>query len=179
MTSAVPASHGSRRALLALALLLAASIGSASAQSPVPAAPPAATQRPPVSVGGWRYIEGPNELHVYVCDRLDCLLGSRIFYHLNPPNGVLPPGILRKQEAAVSEMLSEPSREFPRLEVEMASMRMHGVAMAPDGLRVYYAFAAVHGSKWDAWLSSASLDPKVSQANLEQFEAALQPIRND
>ncbi|MBV8908018.1 MAG: hypothetical protein JOZ20_03375, partial [Sphingomonas sp.] len=115
---------------------------------------------------------------VYVCDRSDCLPGSRIFYHFDAPNGALLPGIQRKQEAVVSEMLNEHSREFPRSEIDLVSGQMRGVAKASDGSQIYYAYGVVHGSKWDVWLSSASLDPKISQANLEQFEAALQPVRN-
>ncbi len=130
----------------------------------------------PVVVDGWRYVEGPNELHVYLCDRSDCVSGSRIFYHFDPPNAALVPGILRKQEAAVSEMLGEPSKAFSPSEINLSSGRMRSVATASDGSKVYYASGVVHGSKWDAWLSSASSDQNASQANLKQFEAALKHI---
>ena len=130
----------------------------------------------PVVVDGWRYVEGPNDLHVYVCDRSDCAPGSRVFYHFDPPNEALVPGILRKQEAAVSEMLGEPSKAFSPSEIDLISGQMRSIATASDGSKVYYASGVVHVSKWDAWLSSASSDQTTSQANLKQFEAALKHV---
>jgi hypothetical protein len=130
----------------------------------------------PVVVDGWRYVEGPDELHIYVCDRSDCVSGSRIFYHFDPPNAALAPGILRKQEAPVTEVLGEPSKAFSSSEVSLLSGQAQSTATASDGSRVYYASGVVHGSKWDAWLNSAARDQNTSQANLKQFEAALKHI---
>jgi hypothetical protein len=65
---------------------------------------------------------------------------------------------------------------FSPSEVNLFSGQMRSIATASDGSKVHYASGVVHGSKWDAWLSSASPDQNTSQANLKQFEAALKHI---
>jgi len=132
----------------------------------------------PVSVDGWRYVEGPNDLHVYVCDRSECVPGSRVFWHFEPPNSAPLPGNWRKYEAAVSELLNEPGKTFSPIKSDQSLRRLFQTAMSPDGLRIYYEFADVKGPEWRALLSSASLGAKASSANLEQFEAALKKIEN-
>jgi hypothetical protein len=132
----------------------------------------------PVSVDGWRYVEGPNKLHVYVCERPDCAVGSRIFFRFNPLSSAVFPGILRKQEAAVSDILGEPSTVFSPFAIDLSTGQMHGVAKLMDGSKAYYSFGDVDGSNWRALLSSSSRDETVSQVNLEKFEAALKSARN-
>jgi hypothetical protein len=132
----------------------------------------------PLSMEGWRYVEGPNDLHVYACDRSDCLPGSRVFWHFDSLNSAPFSRIWRKYEAAVSELLNEPSKTFSQIRSDPSLRRLFQTAMSPDGLRTYYEFADVEGPGWRASLSSASLYAKASSANLEQFEAALKQIRN-
>jgi hypothetical protein len=75
-------------------------------------------------------------------------------------------------------MLREKSRELSSSEIDLSTGQMRSIATASDGSRIHYAFGVVHVSKWDAWLSSASVDPTTSQANLEQFEAVLKRVRS-
>src|SRR5579872_1072163 len=132
----------------------------------------------PIAVDGWRYIEGPNDLHVYVCDRSECVSGSRVFFQLDQPNSAALPGIWWKLEAAVSTLLSERSKTFSPASIEFATGRTRRLAMSADGSRTYYEFGDVNGPRWRASLSSASRDERASQANLERFEAALERNRN-
>jgi hypothetical protein len=132
----------------------------------------------PVVVDGWRYIEGPHNLQVYVCDRSDCVKGSRVVCSFDPPNSATFLGIWRKQEAAVSALLGEQSKTFSPSSIEFATGRMYGLATSSDGSTTYYEFGDVKGREWRASLSSASRDEKASRANLEQFEATLKRARN-
>jgi hypothetical protein len=127
----------------------------------------------PVSVDGWRYVEGPNELHLYVCDRSDCVPGSRVFLHFDRINSAVFPGIFRKWEAAVSDTLGEPSKVFSPFAIDLLTGQMHGVATVGDGSKTYYSFGDADVSSGHASLSSSSPDEMASQANLKQFEAAL------
>lgn len=132
----------------------------------------------PVSVDGWRYIEGPNELHVYVCDRSDCVPGSRVFFHFDLPNSAIFSGIFREREAAVSDILGEQSKVFSPFAMDLSTGQMHGLATAVGGSKIYYSVGDVDGSGWRASLSSSSRDEMADQANLERFEAALKSTRN-
>jgi hypothetical protein len=132
----------------------------------------------PIAVEGWRYVEGPNDLHVYVCERPDCVERSRVFFYLDQPNSAALPGIWWKQERAVSGLLSEPSKTFSPSSIELATGRIHSLATSSDGSKSFYEFGDVNGSKWHASLSSASPDEKASRTNLEQFEAALRQLGN-
>lgn len=131
----------------------------------------------PVSVDGWRYVEGPNDLHIYVCDGPSCGEGSRVFWHFDPPNSVTYPEIWRQYEVAVSGLLDEPSRKFP-IGIFGSNGGGIGFAISSDGSRFYYQLGDVEGSKWHASLTSASRDETLTQTNLERFEAALERIRN-
>jgi hypothetical protein len=44
--------------------------------------------------------------------------------------------------------------------------------------KTFYALGGVDYPKWRASVTSASRDEKASQANLEQFEAALRHVGN-
>ena len=132
----------------------------------------------PVAVDGWRYVEGPNELHVYVCSRSDCVPGSRVTFYFDPPNSATFPGIWWKHEVAVTALLGEPSKTFSPLASDLLMRRWHKIATSADGSKPFYALGGVDDPKWRASVTSASRDEKASQANLEQFEAALRPVGN-
>jgi hypothetical protein len=132
----------------------------------------------PVSVDGWRYVEGPNELHVYLCDRADCVPGSRVFLHFEPPNSPAFPGISRKWEAAVSDILGEQGKTVSSLTIDLSTGRARNIATASDGSKAYYVFGDVDGPKWRASLSSSSSDEEISESNLRTFESALKGVKN-
>jgi hypothetical protein len=139
---------------------------------------PMANAAAPLAVDGWHYVEGPNNLHVYVCDRADCVRGSRVFWRFDPLNSAPFPGIMRKDEAVVSGLLNEPSKAFPSIGIVLGAGGGRGVTTSSDGSKTYYEFDNINGPKSRASLSSASPDEKASKANLQQFEAALGQIRN-
>ena len=132
----------------------------------------------PIAVDGWHYIEAPNGLQVYVCDRPDCVEGSRVMCAFDPPNSAALPGSWWKQEAIVSELLGEPSKTFSSSSIELATGRMYELATSSDGTKTYYEFGEVKGPNWRASVSSASRDEKASQENLTRFEAALKHVTN-
>lgn len=110
----------------------------------------------PVTIDGWRYIAGPGDLHVYVCERSDCVVGSRIICYFELSNSAPVPGIMRKQEALVSAMLGEPSKTLSSLAINLRTGLMHSIAMASYGSKFYYVFGGVDGPRWHASLSSSS-----------------------
>ena|SRR5579871_1699767 len=132
----------------------------------------------PVMINGWRYIDGPRDLHVYVCDRSDCAKGSRVICHFDPPNSAPFPGISKKYEAIVSEMLGEPGKTFSPSALDLATGRTRSIATLSDGSKAYYVSGDLVGPNWQAWLSSSSSDEKTSEANLGTFEYALKGAKN-
>jgi hypothetical protein len=131
-----------------------------------------------VTVDGWRYIQGPNDLHVYLCDRSDCVKGSRVICYFSPPNSAVTPGLFRKQESWVSEMLGEPGKTFSPSALDLATGRTRSIAAVSDGSKAYYVSGSVAGPKWQAWLSSSSSDAKASETNLGTFESAFNGVKN-
>jgi hypothetical protein len=112
------------------------------------------------------------------CRRSDCLRGSQVIYHFDPPNSAAFPGIWHKRETAVSATLDEPSRTFSPFAIDLSTRRMHRVATLSDGSKTYYVDGGVNGPKWRASLSSASRDEHASQANLERSAVALKGAKN-
>jgi hypothetical protein len=137
----------------------------------------------PVAVDGWRYIWGPNDLHVYLCDHPGCAPGSRVSFLLFPSSSPSPtavvPGLLRRQRDAVGEMLQE--RLAPCEVVggfPLVPAPMHCVATASDGTKSYDTTGIIDGSKLSASLISSSSDEAASEGNYGQFEAALTSFTN-
>ena len=141
---------------------------------------PGAGVAAPISIDGWHHVDGPNELHVYVCDRADCVPGSTVVFHYDAPNAAMAPGELRRQETAVSAMLPERPKpvRFSGFAVDIATGRTHDAATASDGTTMYYTSGMIHGSAWQAFLTSCSSDEMASRANLGQFEMTLKRARN-
>jgi hypothetical protein len=138
----------------------------------------AADAAAPVTIDGWRYIQGPNDLHVYVCDDGDCVKGSRVICYFSPPNSAVAPGLFRKQESWVSEMLGEPGNTFSPSALDLATGRTRSIATSSRGSKAYYVSEDVVGPNWQAWLTSSSSDAKASEANLGMFESALKGAKN-
>jgi hypothetical protein len=132
----------------------------------------------PVSIDGWRYIKGPDDLHVYICDRSDCVRGSRVICYLGSPNSAFAPGLFRQQESWASEMLGEPIKTLSSLGADFKTGRTHSVGTASDGSKTYHVSGSIDDSRWQAWLSSSSSDAKTSEANLDTFESALRGAKN-
>jgi hypothetical protein len=164
------------RILLAAALTVAGMGG-------VLAQPSASIQAQPIRLNGWRAIDGPNDLHVYVCDRPSCAPNSRVSFLLYPGLAIAP-GQLRRQREMVAELLQE--RSVPCIFVGRilrlgAPMRMHCVATASDGTKSFDTIdiiSGINGSNLSASLISSSSDATASEANYERFETALKAVVN-
>ena len=138
----------------------------------------AADAAAPVEIDGWRYIEGSNDLLVYVCSHPDCVEGSRVICHFDAPKSAVFPGIWRKYEGTVSALLGEQGKTFSPFTIDLASGRASSIATSSDGSKNYYVLGDVSTPEWRASLSSTSGDEKAAQVNLEKFEIALKRPRN-
>ncbi|NPV19769.1 hypothetical protein [Bradyrhizobium aeschynomenes] len=141
----------------AVGLLLSASMASAAA---------------PVVFDGWRYIAGPNDLHIFICERADCVPGSRLVCHIMAHGSALPPGILRKWDGMAAELAGEPAKTSPTLSLDLAGGSL--LIDTADETRSYRAFSIVNSATSRFILISSSNDESASHANLARFEKALQ-----
>jgi hypothetical protein len=169
--------------MLGFAMAVAASVVSLAAAGV--SAQPLADRKPadigdaPVLIDGWRYVKGPSDLHIYVCDHPDCGPGSRLICHVYSSGSVaLAPGQLRRDDKAASVMLQEDHAPgtFAGLRPDLATGRSHDVATAQDGTKKFYTFSMATGSKGHASLISSSSDEKKSEVNSERFEAAFKVV---
>jgi hypothetical protein len=136
----------------------------------------------PVAIDGWRHFNGPNDLHVYLCDHPGCAPGSKVSFLLYPPGAIFP-GMLRRQRDTVGEMLQERSAPCTLVDgisllLSRAPGPMHCIATAPDGTRTYDATGIIDGLNLSASLISSSRDEAASEANYGQFGAALKTLTN-
>jgi hypothetical protein len=132
----------------------------------------------PVTLDGWRYLAGPNDLHVFVCERPDCVPGSRVACNVGPPDSALPPWVLRKAAAAAAETAGEHPKSGSKSAGLALDLMGRGLSVetASDGTKTYHASSTVNGATSQFILTSSSIDEKASQANLDRFEAALKAI---
>jgi hypothetical protein len=137
----------------------------------------------PVAIDGWRYVRGPSDLHVYLCDHPGCAPSSRVSLISFPP-GPIPPGLLRRQRSATAETLQEPSAPctlvFDRISLPPPPVPgpMHCVATVVDGTKTHDAMGIINGSNLSVSLISSSSDQTASEANYRQFEVALKTVTN-
>jgi hypothetical protein len=175
MKSAVPGVRRSIvRSLLLTAALTVAGMGGVSAQ------PSALIQAQSIEVDGWRHIKGPNDLHVYVCDRPGCGPRAKVSFLLYPGLAIAP-GQLHRQRDMVAELLQEPAVPCTYVDRILrlgAAMRMHCVTTAPDGAKSYDTIDIINGSDFSASLISSSEDATASEANFRPFDAALKAAMN-
>jgi hypothetical protein len=137
----------------------------------------------PVAIDGWRYVKGPSDLHVYLCNHPGCATGSRASF-ISYPAGAAFPGQLRGQRGAMGEMLQERlapcTLVFDGISLPLSPVPglMHCVATAVDGTKTYDAMGIINGSNLSVSLISSSNDQTASDANYRQFEAALRAVMN-
>jgi hypothetical protein len=137
----------------------------------------------PVAIEGWRYVKGPNDLYVYLCNHPGCAPNSRVSFISYPP-GPISPGLLRRQRGATEELLKEPSVPcmlvFDGISLSPSTVPglMHCVATAVDGTKTFDAMGIIDGSNLSVSLISSSRDQTASDGNYRQFEAALKAVMN-
>jgi hypothetical protein len=138
--------------------------------------PSSADAAAPITLDGWRYIAGPDRLHVFICEQADCVPGSRIACHFGPLETPVSPGLLRKEDAIAAELAGEHPRPvttpLPALGPDRVGWSLL-TEIADDGTKRYRAFSIVHNATAEFVLISSSSDKHVSQANLDRFKRAL------
>jgi hypothetical protein len=160
---------------------MVAGIGSAAAQSP--AAPPAATQRPPVSVGGWRYERGDGDLHVFYCNQPGCGgAGSKVSYKLYGPNTSMT---LEEFRAGQGQIVKALEQRTPGLKITVLAIegdqgtavprifKARRLAARPDGSKEYQVSGWLFGERGTASLISTARDEKDSNSNYAQYAIAV------
>ena len=168
---------GVRRAIVRI-LLLAAALTVAG--NDVLAQPSVSVPAQLIEFDGWRSIKGPNDLHVYVCDRPDCAPKSRVSF-LPYQGSAIAPGQFHRQRGLVAELLQEHSTPCAPVygAIRLAApMPMPCVATAPDGSKSYETIGTVNGTNWSASLISSSSAEAASEANYRLFEAKLKAVVN-
>jgi hypothetical protein len=191
MITAAPAIPGSHRAIVRsclLALLTAAGISGASAQSapPPPSAtqPPSTTQPPPVAVSGWRYERSGPDTHVFHCEQPTCGAGSKVSYRLYAANNPMTLDQFRASQDQIIKALEQrkPDQKITLIGVDggkgAATPRMYRarrLTVAPNGVSEYQVNGLLFGAKASASLISSARDEKASNDNYAKFMLALTP----
>ena len=185
MITAAPAFPGSNRAsvrLLLLALLAAAGIGGASAQS-LPA-PTSATQPAPVAVKGWRYERRGADMHIFHCEQANCGAGSKVSYRLYAADNPMTLQQFRESQDQIVKALQQrtPGQRITILGVDgdkgAAAPRMfraRRLTVTPDGASEYQVNGLLFGKQASASLISSAHDEKASNDNYAKFMLVLAP----
>jgi hypothetical protein len=138
----------------------------------------AAKAAAPVALDGWRYIDGGDSLHVFVCERGDCVPGSRVFCHVERRGSAVAPGIMRTEERRAAALAGEqfrPPTNAPSLGLDLAG-GSRIIEKADDGISRYRTSVVVNNETSQFILVSSATDEQASRANLARFEKALQEI---
>jgi hypothetical protein len=185
MTSAAPVFAGRNRALvrsLSLALLTAAGIGGASAQSAPP--PPSANEPSPVAMNGWRYEHSGADTHVFRCDQPSCGAGSKVSYRLYPAGNSMTLDQFRESQGQIVKALQQrtPGQQITILGVDgdkgtavPRMFRARRLTVKSDGVNEYQVNGLLFGAKASASLISSARDEKASKDNYAKFMLALAP----
>ncbi|HKY85689.1 MAG TPA: hypothetical protein VJL90_02890, partial [Pseudorhodoplanes sp.] len=172
----------------ALGLMLLASIA-AGAPTPVLAqaqsAPqPNASDQPPVSVLGWRYEKGANDVYVFYCEQARCVPGSKVSYRLYANSApVMSLEEFRRSQEQVVKLLEQrgpAGTKFQILGVEgdnktdrPALMKSIRLITKADGTQEYGYTGVIMGKKLDASVISSSPDRNAAASNYAQFAAGV------
>jgi hypothetical protein len=168
------------RSLLVATALTAAGIGGVSAQ-PSPA-PPTATPRPPVSVGGWRYEVRGADVHMFLCEQTACGAGSKVSYRLYAAGNPMTLEQFRDGQQQIVKALEErtPGQKITIIGVDgdkgTAVPRMfkaRRLMVAPNGTSEYQVSGWLFGTRASATLISSAREEKTSNDNYAIFAVAV------
>lgn len=169
------------RSLFSAALLIAAGIGGASAQS-LPAEPSSATLRPPVAVGGWRYELSGADVHMFHCEHANCGAGSKVSYRLYAAGNPMTLEQFRKSQDEIVKVLEQrtPGQRITVLGVDgdkgTAVPRMfkaRRLMVTPNGASEYQVSGLMFGARGSASVISSARDEKASNDNYAKFAIAV------
>ena len=127
-----------------------------------------------VEVDGWRYVAVASELHVFTCERTDCIPGSRVY--VVSRGSASPPSTMRKQDATAAEVAggpSQPAKAPPGLGLDLVGGTLV-IETVDDGAARFRASGIVNNVTSQFIIVSSSSDARASQANLDRFEKVLQ-----
>jgi hypothetical protein len=170
------------------ALLLAASVQGAAAESTIQIGP-SSPGGPPVAVGpDWRYERRGTDVHMFICEQPSCDRSSRVSYRLYARNDSMTLVSFRREQETVVKALQE--RAPPGMRIEIVSVegddgasfpRMYKakrLQTAPDGRKEYVISALLLGQGLSASLISSSRDEKATDANHAVFALAVMLLVN-
>jgi len=169
--------------LVLLALVTAGALTPALAQAQ-PAQQPGAADPPPVSVTGWRFQKGANDVYVFYCEQPQCVPGSKVSYRLYANSApVVSLEEFRRQQEQVAKLLQERGPAGMKVQILgvegdnkterpalIKSIRLHTMA---DGTQEYGHSGIIMGKKLDASVISSSRDQNAAKVNYAQFAAGV------
>ena len=185
MTLAAPVCPGRHRAVvrsLLLALLTAAGIGGASAQSAPAPAPSSAAQRPPAAVSGWRYERSSSDVHMFYCEQPACGEGSKVSYRFYTGGSPMTLEQFRQSQDQIIKALEQraPGQKITMLGVDgdkgnavPRMLRARRLTVKPSGASEYQVSGLLYGAKGSASLISSARDEKASNDNYAKFALAV------
>ncbi|MGJ4947548.1 hypothetical protein [Bradyrhizobium sp. HKCCYLS20291] len=133
----------------------------------------------PISLDGWRHSTEPDDVHVFLCQRADCVFGSWVSCRTEPLDAAVPPWARRKDDSTAATVASEgdkPAMVSPPLNLNLIG-RSYWIETADDGTSTYRTSSIVHDATSTFVLTSSSSDRNASWANLDRFESALQKTK--
>jgi hypothetical protein len=135
----------------------------------------------PVMVDGWRHVNAPDDLHVYVCVSISCVERSIVMFRFMEPGppAVAPGQFHRWEKAAREALLMAPQIEgtFAGGPMDLATWRSHGSAMTANGAIEHYTHGFAKSAKWQTYVISISSNQSASDGNAALFEEALKANR--
>jgi hypothetical protein len=170
-----------RLATLAAAIAAAGLAHSARAQIPTAQAPKA--EGPPISIGGWRYQKGANDVHLFHCEMAACVPGSRVSYRFYAAGTTLTFAQYRSEQELIVKALQQrapPGTKIAIVAIEGketdALPRMYKsrrLTVAADGSQEHVHSGLMMGEKASVSLISSSRDEKAAGANYAQYGVGL------
>jgi hypothetical protein len=161
-----------RSALLATVLFAVAPPAAQPAPAPAPA-PVGSTFK----VDGWKYQLRPGDVHAYDCEK-NCSPGSRVSYHLYPPDFNLTLAEFRDQQTRAVAMLQErlppgSKIEIVRIDEEKVGdgrlLKSQRLTTLADGRKQHAISSFVFGGARPLSLISSADEEAAAKANFAQF----------
>jgi hypothetical protein len=137
-----------------------------------------AQERPPATVGGFRYQLLQQRLHMNVCEAAMCTPGSKVSYLFLPPDPAPSFEKYQADRATIAEALRKraaPGTALVFTPIERTKDKAFTIFKAnreesyPDGRRMYFLNWRVHGAYATGEIISSSPSKKAAEQNLALF----------
>jgi len=146
-------------------------------------AEPAATDRPPVAIGGWRYEKGTNDVYLFHCEAAACVAGSKVSYRFYAPGTTVTFAQYRSEQELVIKALQQ--RAPPGTTIKIVAIegdqtdtgpRMYKsrrLTVSADGSQEHVHSGILLGEKASVSLISSSRDEKAAAGGFSLYALAL------